>query len=346
MIPELRAQIERSSGDRESLRRVQALLPADDGELDRLIEEILAEGQTNAFGFVVLAGLAANRPVDARHLAKSTSVLLQSARLATIAFRMRGNVAQHLFEALDAEPFEPDEAAFILLLIAVWSRECAHADFPRELFPRTRELLRIPELDKKAKEHLLAIAVYTENAALMDLLCRHHYPATALESERARTHELVQQLLVLKNKPFLHDMPEKAGLRLSYGDTMRRAVPQTGRNEPCHCGSGRKYKHCCLEKDNERLRSATDIAGVTRQELLAAPEVYYTPERLDVAHRFEVLAIDPLRLPPALIERYCPSGMSRQRTPPRRTATFGRSSTPRDAKPANCVKNSNAAAKR
>jgi hypothetical protein len=23
-----------------------------------------------------------------------------------------------------------------------------------------------------------------------------------------------------------------------------------GRNEPCHCGSGRKYKHCCLEKDD------------------------------------------------------------------------------------------------
>jgi len=25
-----------------------------------------------------------------------------------------------------------------------------------------------------------------------------------------------------------------------------------GRNEPCHCGSGRKYKHCCLEKDEAR----------------------------------------------------------------------------------------------
>src|SRR5438105_9178582 len=225
MIPELRAQIERSSGDRESLRRVQALLPADDGELDRLIEEIIAEGQTNAFGFVVLAGLAANRPVDARHLAKSTSVLMQSGRLAAVAFRMRGNVAQHLLEALDAEPFEPNDTAFILLLIAVWSRECAHADFPRELFPRTRELLRRPELDKEAKEHLLAIAVYTEDSALMDLLCRHHYSVTAAESERARAHELVEQLLALKNKPFLHDMPEKVGLQLSYGDTMRRAVP-------------------------------------------------------------------------------------------------------------------------
>ena len=24
---------------------------------------------------------------------------------------------------------------------------------------------------------------------------------------------------------------------------------QVGRNEPCPCGSGKKYKQCCLEKD-------------------------------------------------------------------------------------------------
>ena len=34
-----------------------------------------------------------------------------------------------------------------------------------------------------------------------------------------------------------------------------KAVPTLGRNEPCHCGSGRKYKKCCLEKDAGRLRS-------------------------------------------------------------------------------------------
>ena len=27
--------------------------------------------------------------------------------------------------------------------------------------------------------------------------------------------------------------------------TVVRVGPKTGRNEPCHCGSGRKYKHCC-----------------------------------------------------------------------------------------------------
>ena len=34
-----------------------------------------------------------------------------------------------------------------------------------------------------------------------------------------------------------------------------KEVPQLGRNEPCHCGSGRKYKKCCLEKDAGRLRA-------------------------------------------------------------------------------------------
>jgi len=28
-------------------------------------------------------------------------------------------------------------------------------------------------------------------------------------------------------------------------ETFRRDVPKVGRNEPCHCGSGKKYKKCC-----------------------------------------------------------------------------------------------------
>jgi SEC-C motif-containing protein len=26
----------------------------------------------------------------------------------------------------------------------------------------------------------------------------------------------------------------------------KQAVPKVGRNDPCPCGSGKKYKHCCL----------------------------------------------------------------------------------------------------
>jgi SEC-C motif-containing protein len=29
-----------------------------------------------------------------------------------------------------------------------------------------------------------------------------------------------------------------------------------GRNDPCHCGSGKKYKACCLAKDEAAAREA------------------------------------------------------------------------------------------
>ena len=53
-----------------------------------------------------------------------------------------------------------------------------------------------------------------------------------------------------------------------------------GRNELCHCGSGRKYKHCCLEKDNTQAaaarseasaRAAIEAAAQTSGEVTAAP---------------------------------------------------------------------------
>ena len=35
-----------------------------------------------------------------------------------------------------------------------------------------------------------------------------------------------------------------------------------GRNEPCPCGSGKKYKHCCLAKDEtaEREKLAAEVS--------------------------------------------------------------------------------------
>jgi len=53
----------------------------------------------------------------------------------------------------------------------------------------------------------------------------------------------------------------KAFLRLVSGLLSPKALPQLGRNDPCHCGSGRKYKRCCLNKDADRQRSERDAAA-------------------------------------------------------------------------------------
>lgn len=43
-------------------------------------------------------------------------------------------------------------------------------------------------------------------------------------------------------------------------------MPKTGRNDPCHCASGKKYKHCCLEKDRAAELSAAVRQRVAEQE--------------------------------------------------------------------------------
>jgi len=36
---------------------------------------------------------------------------------------------------------------------------------------------------------------------------------------------------------------------------MQRKPPRVGRNDDCPCGSGKKFKHCCLrDKHDERFR--------------------------------------------------------------------------------------------
>src|SRR5262249_29355107 len=48
--------------------------------------------------------------------------------------------------------------------------------------------------------------------------------------------------------------------------------PKTGRNDPCPCGSGRKYKHCCLEKDQAAEHAQFARAAAVAAEAAAARE--------------------------------------------------------------------------
>ena len=45
-----------------------------------------------------------------------------------------------------------------------------------------------------------------------------------------------------------------------------------GRNEPCHCGSGKKYKQCCLAKDETAAREARAKSGDAAAAEPAEPE--------------------------------------------------------------------------
>ena len=72
--------------------------------------------------------------------------------------------------------------------------------------------------------------------------------------------ETIRRLFVVKLKPQEEVKREKVakdtfeGGPVGAGDktlkrqpTLRKA--KVGRNDPCPCGSGKKYKNCCLDKD-------------------------------------------------------------------------------------------------
>lgn len=40
------------------------------------------------------------------------------------------------------------------------------------------------------------------------------------------------------------------------------------RNDPCHCGSGKKYKNCCLKKDSSKFSSKLGIIGAVLAAIL------------------------------------------------------------------------------
>ena len=62
------------------------------------------------------------------------------------------------------------------------------------------------------------------------------------EAERRRRNEAARRMAFNRAEPAAE---RGNGEPRTRPETVVRATPKIGRNEPCPCGSGRKYKHCC-----------------------------------------------------------------------------------------------------
>ena len=92
-------------------------------------------------------------------------------------------------------------------------------------------------------------------------------------------------------------LPEHKPRAVVGGDyTVRRPIPKLGRNDPCHCGSGKKYKRCCYAKDQELLRDASAYAGVTRSELKSRPGLVDDPDVIYNLRAYELKRLKPSEL--------------------------------------------------
>jgi uncharacterized protein len=66
--------------------------------------------------------------------------------------------------------------------------------------------------------------------------------------DNEKRKEVVASMIAGLTLAYRYFEPERRlDLRSAANEPLRRRAPKIGRNDPCPCGSGRKYKHCCAQ---------------------------------------------------------------------------------------------------
>ena len=259
------------------MRALAAQLPATDEDLQRLIEARVASADEAGVTALMFAMVAGKRGIEARVLPGVLPLMNQLDGVSLVALQARGEVVETLLAAVESGVMGWERQA-VLLLIAGWiclNREPIRA-LPPNLIPKARLLAREVAGGREALLPLFALAHITGNKALRTVLEELISPPPLDVIETA--------LEFIIEKPMtdpLGILPERMDRVISASGTLRRAVAKVGRNDPCPCGSGKKYKKCCFEKDQERLHHSSEVAGVTTEELEVMPEPFLTQERIE-----------------------------------------------------------------
>jgi len=133
--------------------------------------------------------------------------------------------------------------------------------FGKEDMERLERYLILQIIDDKWVAHLQAMDHMKEGIGLrgygqLDPLKEYQKEGFALFGDlmdqiREETLRTLFRIQIVREEPDLIPKKKKRNLNLSHGDgdaggvTIRRKEEKIGRNAPCPCGSGKKYKKCC-----------------------------------------------------------------------------------------------------
>lgn len=281
------------------LRALIPKLPESDAELDGVLRELIAERDSDPFSRIWMAAHAAERKIAARHLVEGGALFGDIGMLISTAWRCTGDVCEALLAAVRGERMGTEREVASLAIAAQWWLEHREPPFPAELIIQSRKLARADSWSSPVAPLMFTtLANLTEDDGLLSILESRGLGKTLVEP----IDPIAQEWLEAARLPDpLALMPEKRPERVLSGYTVRRAVPKTGRNDPCHCGSGKKYKKCCAATDQARLTDSSEVEGVTLREMELEPERYLTRERIYEMRSYEVYKLDPAKVPPELL---------------------------------------------
>ncbi|HMJ07110.1 MAG TPA: SEC-C metal-binding domain-containing protein, partial [Chthoniobacterales bacterium] len=261
MSLEMKVALAEATMRQADLRVIAAAMPEDDAELHNWIEETIANGESENFTFLTYAAALTGRKLSASLLTDGGLRLFSDDwGFARVAQHMEGDVMAALLQTTAAD-ISPRRSAIVTLVAAAWwAKHRPGKPFPNKLLAAGRCLRHYDGITPEIMNIMGSVAAITEEAALAQA-----WGGTGAAVDRLREENRKFYLAYL-DQPLAELIPETVTRGYSGERPMRRAVERFGRNEPCRCGSGKKYKRCCRAADQERLERSSDIAGVTWDE--------------------------------------------------------------------------------
>ena len=172
--------------------------------------------------------------------------------------QQRMNEAFALTEPLDKDAIlkmEKTEVEAYLHEVALRRYEQREAELGAEQFHEVERLILLKNVDIKWMEHLDAMDQLRQGINLRAYAQRNpvdEYKNEAFDMFQQMMYEIQYETMRMIFRVTIVEKPKERTdiLNASHGDEKPAKQPKVnkdkvGRNDPCPCGSGKKYKHCC-----------------------------------------------------------------------------------------------------
>jgi len=279
---------------RPALRALGAGLPADDFTFVSALSRAADGRDAKGFSNLYMAALYAGRRISAEVLELGAALLPDAMILMNTAFRLDGDVAKSLAVAARSGRMANERNA-IALVVGWLDYERREVSAPPEFLALTRKVCRdvVRANQILIRSILETVAALSGDPVVANILnCDVHgddETRRILEHSRKSVTQAAWDVTI-PSSPVTE-------ATLGSGGTLKRALPKAGRNDPCPCGSGKKFKQCCDGKLSTSDQYAVD--GVTISDATAHPELILTARRISEMRPYELCALNPKLLIPA-----------------------------------------------
>ncbi len=286
-----------SSMTPDDLKGLIELLPPSDEELDTWADHFIGGRHEAGTWHLMLAAFIAGRKLDARHLPLAATAVPRHEALATVVGRFHGDVMAAVIEMCRQR-----RMATSLLAAAIWS--AAHWRNRQAVRPPVEELVDAATslMAEVRDSNMMAFMVATRECLGSDATWSdpQRFKEVAGHKEIQETAKALHENAALILESPMEQALTKDGHQEQNGPrrTIRRSAPKIGPNEPCPCGSGKKYKRCCKSQGDLRVSDGPSTPERTRLEVARNPFVDLTPERIKAMRLPNLVHADPQTIEP------------------------------------------------